>query len=261
MKVIHFQKYQGTGNDFVLIDQRSDIFDLSQAQIVHFCDRRFGVGGDGLMILRDHKEYDFEMIYFNSDGRLGTMCGNGGRCIVKFASDLGLIQQTTTFLAVDGVHKAEINGDIVSLEMINVDTVKTIEEGKRYELNTGSPHYVQIVDDGRILDEIVAIGKEIRYSPTYQEQGINVNLIKIINNNSLQIATYERGVEDETLSCGTGVTAAAVVFGSLFPELNEVFISAKGGDLSVKFIQYNGCFTNVVLTGPALKVFEGSLML
>jgi diaminopimelate epimerase len=188
------------------------------------------------------------------------MCGNGGRCIVKFASDLGLIEQTTTFLAVDGVHKAHINGDIVSLEMINVDTVKTIEEGEKYELNTGSPHYVQIVEDVKLLDAIVAIGKEIRYSPTYQESGINVNLIKIVNINSLQIATYERGVEDETLSCGTGVTAAAMVLGSLFPELNEVFISAKGGDLSVKFTQNEGSFTNVVLTGPALKVFEGSLM-
>lgn len=256
---ISFYKYHGTGNDFILLDQMEHTFDLTTGQIADLCHRRFGIGADGLMMLRKVEGYDFEMVYYNSDGNRSTMCGNGGRCIVKFAFDLGYIGSSCRFLAVDGPHEAVVKGDQVELGMIDVDEVKQIEVDNVYELFTGSPHYVKYISEETELDGIVQQGKSVRYSPAYAEQGINVNLVFENGGPHIHMATYERGVEDETYSCGTGVTAAAISQ-ALKRDLNEdVFVKTKGGNLSVAFVRENNKFTNVVLKGPALSVFKGEV--
>lgn len=257
MKEIQFYKYQATGNDFVLLDQSNVVFDLTESEVAHICHRRYGVGADGLMILRKHNLFDFEMIYYNSNGKLGSMCGNGGRCIVRFAYDQGLIGEKTTFLAVDGEHKATVLETDIALEMINVTNIKVLEKDKTFEIYTGSPHYIDFVKDASALEDIVTYGKSIRYNATYKEKGINVNLVYILDQNKLKIATYERGVEDETYSCGTGVTAASIALGLINKDLKEVFIEAKGGNLSVTFEREGETYTSVVLTGPAINVYEG----
>lgn len=261
MKEIDFYKYQGTGNDFVLINQTEVMYDLSENEICFICNRRFGVGADGLMILRKHPNYDFEMLYYNSDGRPGSMCGNGGRCIVKLAYDEGLIDNKTKFIAADGEHDAVITGDIVGLKMSDVEHVSVIEQGISYELNTGSPHYVSFFKSEEELDQVVNFGKSIRYNDIYKSNGINVNLVYQKADNEIVVATYERGVEDETYSCGTGVTACALVMGLLHNHINHVDIKTKGGKLSVTFKKAGKTFTDIILSGPAIKVFEGRIML
>lgn len=256
---ISFYKYHGTGNDFILLDQMENEFDLTTQEIADLCHRRFGIGADGLMMLRKAEGYDFEMVYYNSDGNRSTMCGNGGRCIVKFAFDLGYIGNSSSFLAVDGPHKAVVKGDEVELGMIDVDKVTQIEVDNVYELFTGSPHYVKYIGKEADLDEIVQVGKSVRYSPVYLDEGINVNLVFENGNSQIQMATYERGVEDETYSCGTGVTAAAISQ-ALKRDLNEeVFVKTKGGNLSVTFDRLDDKFTHVILKGPALFVFKGEV--
>ena len=210
MKQIPFYKYQGAGNDFILIDQREHHY-LKQDQeaiIQKLCDRRFGIGADGLMLLEKADGYDFRMVYFNADGREGSMCGNGGRCIVAFAHFLGLVNQACTFIAVDGPHEAIVKSpNYIELKM---QDVKHIEVGEdHFVLDTGSPHYIQFVSDIDQVD-VVNAGKAIRYNNRFAEKGINVNFVDVHTEQSLRIATYERGVEDETLACGTGVTAAAI---------------------------------------------------
>lgn len=257
---IHFFKYQGAGNDFILIDDRAGIAkDIDYECINQLCDRRFGIGADGLMLLRAHADYDFEMLYFNADGRPGSMCGNGGRCIVAFAKQLGIVDNETNFLAVDGPHYAKIseNGEWIDLQMIDIDTVNT--DGDAYVLNTGSPHYVIQQQELQEFD-VYQQGKAIRNNDTYKKEGINVNFVED-KGDHLFVRTFERGVEDETYACGTGVTAVAL---SMALHKNkrghlETAIKVLGGDLKITF-DYNGKeFTNVFLCGPAKMVFEGDV--
>ena len=256
-----FFKYQGAGNDFVLIDNRDQQFDAGDTALVaRLCDRRFGIGADGLMLLQEKEGYDFEMLYYNADGNLGSMCGNGGRCIVSFAKHLGIIKSKTIFLAVDGEHEATISdtADWVSLKMIDVKHVGKNDE--HYVLNTGSPHYVQLVDQLKELNVFQA-GRAIRYNDTYRQEGINVNFVEP-QNEGYAVRTYERGVEDETLACGTGVTAVALAMALHHNQVGNINtpIKAMGGDLNIRFTHLgNGMFENIYLEGPAKLVFEGVL--
>jgi diaminopimelate epimerase len=206
---IRFSKYQGAGNDFVVIDHRmSPLKNIDSAIVAELCNRRFGIGADGLMFLTEREGYDFEMVYYNADGNIGSMCGNGGRCIVSFAKHLGIIDSEANFLAVDGPHYAKISadGNWVKLQMIDVSIVK--RDGDAYIINTGSPHYIEEVKDLDKLDVFNA-GKTIRNNNTYKEVGINVNFVED-KGDHLFVRTFERGVEDETYACGTGVTAVAM---------------------------------------------------
>ncbi|TDS14521.1 diaminopimelate epimerase [Sphingobacterium paludis] len=253
-----FSKYQGAGNDFILIDNRSAIFGPTDVDFIKkLCDRKFGIGADGLMLLQDIKNFDFEMLYFNADGREGTMCGNGGRCIVAFARDLGIINSETAFLAVDGDHDAKISANQVDLGMIDVQQVTT--DGEAYVLNTGSPHYVSFVENLSELDVYTA-GYRIRNNERYKEEGINVNFIEA-EGNGYFVRTFERGVEDETLACGTGVTAAAmaVAVQQQWEGDIEIPIRVLGGQLYISFNKNGSHFTNVRLKGPADFVFRGEI--
>jgi diaminopimelate epimerase len=257
---IHFHKYQGAGNDFILIDHRmTNLKNIDNNLIKKLCDRRFGIGADGLMFLLNHAEFDFEMVYYNADGNLGSMCGNGGRCIVAFAKHLGIIDSEANFLAVDGPHYAKISaeGNWVDLQMINVEQVA--KDGNAYVLNTGSPHYVEEVTNLKDLDVFNA-GKNIRNNQTYKAQGINVNFVED-KGDHLFVRTFERGVEDETYACGTGVTAVALSMAKHLHQAGhiETDIKVLGGDIIVKFDYDGHVFTNIFLCGPAEKVFEGNV--
>lgn len=258
---LFFEKYQGTGNDFIMIDQRATkyIDHDDQQFIAHLCDRRFGIGADGLILLENSIHNDFKMVYFNADGRQSTMCGNGGRCIVKFAHHLNIFNTEAVFDAIDGEHKALINEDkTISLQMIDVNDVQILDP-KTYELNTGSPHYVAFCD--QMPENIKSAGSTIRYSPKYNQQGINVNFVKNIPD-GLEISTYERGVEDETFSCGTGVTAAALanaIRSNIYGRI-EYPLKTKGGQLKVSFFRnQDSSFTDVWLIGPAERTFGGRI--
>ena len=253
-----FYKYQGAGNDFILIDNRDKTFPTGNTNLYNnLCDRRFGIGADGIMLLELIDGYDFKMVYFNSDGNESSMCGNGGRCLVRFAEELNIAKNECRFLAVDGPHYAKISENTIQLQMIDVDGWK--QHGDDISLQTGSPHYIKWVsnvDEVNVYDE----GKSIRYNNEFKQVGINVNFLTW-ENNALQVRTYERGVEDETLSCGTGVTAAAMAY-AIKHNLTgnvDVPIETKGGSLRVLFHRDNNSFTNVYLIGPAVKVFEGTI--
>jgi len=256
---LNFYKYQGTGNDFILIDNRKLEITLTSEQVKFLCHRRFGIGADGLMLLELEPGFDFKMIYFNSDGNESSMCGNGGRCITAFANHLGLISNRCRFLAVDGPHEALISeNDLVSLKMQDVKDVEIHED--YCFLNTGSPHYVTTVKDIEKFD-VVSEGKKIRYNDRFKAEGTNVNFIEK-KDDSIFVRTYERGVEDETYSCGTGVTAAALVAGlqGLLETRNTCHIKTLGGELNVKFekvLEKN--FYNIWLQGPAKLVFKGQI--
>lgn len=252
----NFHKYQGTGNDFVIIDDRQQTFPASQELIARLCHRRFGIGADGLILLRSHPDRDFEMVYFNADGAEGSMCGNGGRCTVRFAHDLGLFPQETHFLAVDGEHRATASETEIALEMTDVTGMK--QHPNHVFLNTGSPHVVKLVEDVESLD-VVAEGRKIRYDEAFAPGGTNVNFIQPIGENTLFVRTYERGVEDETYSCGTGVTAAALVAHRQLGMSSPVHIRTLGGDLRVAFQQHNGGYTGIQLIGPAIRVYSGQI--
>lgn len=254
---MQFYKYQGTGNDFLLFDNRDQSLQLSTVQIALLCNRHMGVGADGLMLLEQAEGYDFRMVYFNSDGRESTMCGNGGRCLVAFAKSLGIIGPTADFIAIDGPHKATIApGGLISLHMNPVSGIR-IEVGHTI-LNTGSPHYVQVVADVQAVD-VVAEGRKIRNMPQFQPDGINVNFVQL-HDGKLKVRTYERGVEDETLSCGTGVTAAAIAATALFEGIFATDIDTPGGHLVVTFTKDSPkSAKDVVLTGPAKFVFMGEI--
>jgi diaminopimelate epimerase len=254
MKTSKFYKYQGTGNDFVMIDNRDGGFAASQIYIEHLCHRRFGIGADGLILLQNDPNYDFRMVYYNADGNEGSMCGNGGRCVVRFAEDLGVFKNETKFIAVDGEHIAQTNTEVVSLKM---GEVHSLERHIEYDfMNTGSPHYIAYVSDIEAVD-VFAEGKKIRYAEDWVKRGgTNVNFVQIIDANTIYVRTYERGVEDETYSCGTGVTAAALSANLRFGIQSPINIISKGGNLKVSF---EDNFKNIYLTGPAVRVFEGSL--
>lgn len=251
---IAFYKYQGTGNDFVMIDDRSEAFPAQNLKLVQrLCDRKFGVGADGLILIRNKKGFDFEMIYFNADGSQ-SMCGNGARCAVAFSRFLGIIGNETHFLAIDGPHHAKVVGDWIELGMSPVSSLSNA--GQDFFVNTGSPHHVRFVEDVSSYP-VVKEGAEIRYSDTYAPKGTNVNFVTPIASDEIHVRTYERGVEDETLSCGTGVTACALVYGYQ-NELHEVKIKTPGGNLKVRFSESaDGSFQNILLIGPAEQVFEG----
>lgn len=258
---IKFYKYQGTGNDFIILDNRNNEYSsLTTMQINRLCDRRFGIGADGLMMLNNKEGYDFEMIYHNADGKEGSMCGNGGRCMVKFAYHLGIVETTYKFIATDGEHEAEIDTDgIVSLKMKDVNTVQDYHGD--HILDTGSPHYIKMVGDVMSYD-VYQKGKDIRYSSQFNDKGINVNFVEQRDEDHIVVRTYERGVEDETFSCGTGVTASALVNYHNENGFNEVIVITKGGRLSVEFDKVGeNNFANIWLCGPAEKVFEGSVEL
>lgn len=258
---IHFEKYHGTGNDFIIIDDREHKVLLTKDQIENLCDRRFGIGADGLLLLRNKPGHDFEMVYYNSDGLPGSMCGNGGRCIIAFACRLGLIDSSARFLAADGEHEASIISRepmVVRLKMSDVKTVET--DSNFYFLNTGSPHVVVFSEHVSEID-IVKEGRMIRYSDQFKVNGTNVNFIEETNG-ELFVRTYERGVEEETLSCGTGVTAAvlaAVKKGMLNPDLKSCTVRTPGGTLKVYFLRKNEGFEQVFLEGPATLVYKGSV--
>lgn len=255
---IHFHKYQATGNDFVLIDNRTGAYSFTTAQIQKICDRRFGVGADGLILIEKDPTFDFNLNYYNSDGSQ-SLCGNGGRAGVVMAASLGLLNNKTTFNAYDGAHEAELlPTGIVRLKMNPVTEVKKM--GTDYFINTGSPHHLSFVTDLKkypVFEE----GQKIRYSKGYEPNGSNVNFIELGSNNTISVRTYERGVEDETFSCGTGVTAAALA-ASYHGYKSPVQVNVQGGALSVEFkTGQAGIFDEIFLIGPAKMVFAGYLEL
>ncbi len=254
-----FYKYEGAGNDFILIDDRNNTFDLNNQKLLAFlCDRRFGIGADGLMLLQNQQGYDFKMIYYNSDGREGSMCGNGGRCIVAFASFLGLINDKTRFLATDGEHKAEVIApDYIKLQM--QDVIKIDNTDGKYFLNTGSPHYI-IFDSDIAKKDVFTEGRKIRNSPRFKAEGTNVNFVEE-NEDHLFIRTYERGVENETLACGTGIVASAIsVAYKNNASIKTYVVRALGGSLKVSFNRKTSeHFTDIWLEGPATLVFKGEI--
>ena len=249
--IVDFYKYEGTGNDFIIIDDRSQLFDISNNDLISsMCDRKFGIGADGLILLRNHETFDFEMLYFNSDGYMSSMCGNGGRCIVHFVNYLKIIDDTTKFVAVDGVHEARIDVKNVLLKMQNVKNI--IDENNSYILDTGSPHYVKFVNDISNFN-VLKQGKIIRQKFT---DGINVNFVEI--GNYILVRTYERGVENETLSCGTGVVASALaIHFSKKSKNNSIDIKTNGGDLNVTFEYDSKNYSNIWLKGTAKMIFSG----
>lgn len=256
---IPFYKYQGTGNDFVMIDNRENVFDKTNLKMVQqLCDRRFGVGADGLILIENIDDLDFNMIYFNADGTQ-SFCGNGSRCAVAFAKFLGIIEKQAFFLSTDGEHEAWINADgEISLKMHDVEEVEV--GGDFYFINTGSPHYIVESKDVKAID-VKNDGAAIRYNERFKTEGTNVNFVSY-KDNELDIRTYERGVEDETLSCGTGVTAAAL---SLAHKSNlgagKIKVNAVGGELHVGFRTKDGNYTDIWLIGPAKQVFKGEVEL
>jgi diaminopimelate epimerase len=257
--MIHFCKYQGAGNDFIVLDNRDNTYDgLTTVQIQHLCDRRFGIGADGLMLMNLKTGYDFEMQYFNADGNASTLCGNGARCMVRFAADNGLHQYTYRFWAVDGEHEGEIdNQNNIRLKMNDVRRIE--QNADHFILNTGSPHFVKYVQHLAEVD-VPETGRTIRYSKAFAEEGININLVESLSEDRIYVRTYERGVEDETLSCGTGVTAAALVSAHNERGFNRIEVKTPGGNLSVEFNKVDDeVFENIWLCGPAEFVFRGEI--
>jgi len=253
---IHFFKYQGTGNDFVVLDNRDGRYQgLDNVQIEKLCNRKFGIGSDGLMMLELAGGYDFKMVYYNADGNLGSMCGNGGRCLVKFAHDMGIHSSHYRFIATDGEHEAFIRDGRIHLKMQDVHAVEKRDQVKI--LNTGSPHYVSFVDNVGGMD-VFGEGRKIRYGAEFQDKGINVNFV-CKHDNGIRVRTYERGVENETLSCGTGVTAAAIAHSSVDGR-QEVAIKVEGGALAVSFNRISEQqYEDIWLIGPAEFVFKGEI--
>ena len=253
-----FYKYQGTGNDFIVIDNRLQEFDKNNAKLIErLCDRKFGIGADGLILLEDHGSLDFTMVYFNADGNQSSMCGNGGRCIVHFAKFLGIIEEHAHFEAIDGEHHAKIIDDLVHLQMQNVDQIKSLNGD--FILDTGSPHFVRPVQEVKQID-VAQEGAKIRYSDAYKVEGINVNFVEELGNDKFAVRTYERGVENETLSCGTGVTAMALAMHSLGKVSDdEAILPTEGGTLRVTFQSTASGYNNIWLIGPAVQVFKGAI--
>lgn len=261
MQSIHFYKYQGAGNDFIIVDNRKNNIRLDQNHIKLLCNRRFGIGADGFMLLQNSDQADFEMIYHNADGRIGTMCGNGGRCIVAFAKKLGIISDETDFVAIDGHHTASINdkGNWVSLKMQDVNQIDASDSF--YVLDTGSPHYVKPVSELEGLD-VPLEGAKIRNSEPYINEGINVNFVSS-DNEGYFVRTFERGVEDETLACGTGVTAVALAMAYQNKQQGSIQtpIRTPGGNMLIRFQADNDSFHDIFLEGPAEYVYEGTVAL
>ena len=253
-----FYKYQGTGNDFVMIDNRLGAFDKNNTDLIaHLCNRRTGIGADGLILLESETDYDFRMVYFNADGNESSMCGNGGRCIVAFANFLGIIDENTEFIAIDGPHLARIDKAYVELKMQEVSAVVS---NKNYHiLDTGSPHYVALQPGLQAID-MNAEGSKIRHSAPFDASGVNVNFAEKIDEDTFAIRTYERGVEGETLSCGTGATAVAIaMYHSNQTASKTISLKTQGGNLQVRFEPLESSYSDVWLCGPTKQVFKGEL--
>jgi diaminopimelate epimerase len=258
--ITEFFKYHGTGNDFIIIDNRKGSFEPVMEMIYRLCHRRFGIGADGLMLLEPSSDANFRMRYYNSDGKEGSMCGNGGRCITAFARRIGLIENDAFIEAFDGRHHALIisETDAVTMVKLDMNDVNSIEQREGYFfLDTGSPHHVVFVNALKSLD-VVSEGKKIRYGDKYKGVGTNVDFAEQIGD-KLFVRTYERGVEDETLSCGTGVTAAAIAWSMINPGISNVLIDPPGGALSVSFRENAGRYSEVCLEGPAAFIYKGEL--
>lgn len=256
---ITFYKYQGTGNDFIIVDNRLHTIDKNDTKrIATLCDRRFGIGADGFILLETDEISDFKMVYYNADGNESSMCGNGGRCIVAFANFLGIIENETEFVAIDGLHKAKIENETVHLQMQDVSEIEMFENHQF--LDTGSPHHVEMVSG--ITDfEVKSNGSRIRYGKPYNEIGSNVNFVEQISSNHFAVRTYERGVEDETLSCGTGVTAVAIAMHKSGKTQSEsIDLKVQGGQLEVTFKSDNNGYTDIWLVGTAEQVFKGEFV-
>jgi len=255
--IIEFYKYHGTGNDFVLIDNRSLFFDKNNLELISkICSRHTGVGADGLILLENDNHYDFKMIYFNSDGKKTSMCGNGGRCVISFAKKLNIIDDNVTFLAIDGLHEGIINDDIIKIKMIKVSNIDEVHNGCL--LDTGSPHFVKFCTSVNNIN-VFQSGRELRNNKEISEDGVNINFTEIIDNSSIKVRTYERGVENETLSCGTGVIASALSAHSKgLVDSNRIKISTLGGELFVSF-DFKNVYDNIWLEGPAIEVFKGQI--
>jgi len=255
--IVQFYKYQGTGNDFILIDDRAERLEIKNEHILKLCSRKFGIGSDGVIIIRDKKGFDFEMIFYNPDGSQ-SFCGNGSRCAVLFAYHMGVITRETKFLSTDGVHEAIIkDGSIVELKM-NDPVIFNQKGDLTFFINTGSPHYVEFRNEIDDLD-FVNESKKIRYNEEYNDDGVNVNFVEK-NGVGIKMRTYERGVENETLSCGTGVTAAALAFADCETiESGEIEVITAGGKLKVRYNNNAGQFTDIWLIGPAQYVFKGDM--
>lgn len=256
--MLSFYKYQGCGNDFVIFDNRDNSIKLNQKEISFLCDRKFGIGADGLMLLQNKPNYDFEMIYYNSDGKPSSMCGNGGRCLTQFAYDRGIVKERFLFIATDGEHEAFIaQNKWIHLKMKDVN--KVLFDNDDFVINTGSPHFVKITSNVKEID-VFNEGKSIRYNQTYKAEGINVNFVEKTDEDNIFVRTYERGVENETLSCGTGVTACALACYHNENGFNRVEVDTLGGNLAVEFDkigEHN--FSNIWLCGPATFVFKGEI--
>ena len=252
---IPFYKYQGTGNDFVMIDNRSKRFPKENtAVILKICDRNFGIGADGIILIENDTDFDFRMLYFNADGSQ-TFCGNGGRCAVAFANHLEIITLKTNFIAFDGGHFAKIENDIVALQMIDVTEV-IIKENSVFAY-TGTQHHIELVENLENYP-VFEMGRKIRNS--YPAPGSNVNFVEQVNHNTFQVRTYEKGVENETLACGTGVTAVAIAMHKTKKTTEQrIKLPVMGGDLQVSFDENEGKYNNVFLKGPAEFVFKGDI--
>ena len=253
----NFYKYQGTGNDFVMIDNRSQTFPKENIEVIsNLCNRHFGIGADGVILIENDSQLDFKMIYFNADGSQ-TFCGNGGRCAVAFAKYLTIIKNNTNFTAVDGPHYAEVKDSIISLKMIDVDNIQ-IQENSVF-IYTGTQHHVEMVDSLTAYP-VYENGKKIRDS--YNYPGSNVNFVEQINTSTFKVRTYEKGVENETLACGTGVTAVAIAMHKTNKTIsNLISLPVQGGSLEVSFIEENGLYKNIFLKGPAAFVFKGVIQI
>jgi diaminopimelate epimerase len=259
---ISFHKYHGTGNDFIMLDNRDGKYSaLTEKQVEFLCDRRFGIGADGLILLENDADSDFKMVYYNSDGRISSMCGNGGRCIAAYAKSLSIIKDSTKFLAIDGMHEAIIKSDnpvVAKLKMKDVEEVERI--GEDMFLNTGSPHYVRFVRNA-ITTDVVGEGRNIRNSERYKSEGTNVNFVEPLSD-KLVVRSYERGVEDETLSCGTGIVASALASvskGFIKADKGICNIKAMGGTLKVHYEKSGSGFKNIWLEGEATYVYKGEI--
>lgn len=253
---LEFYKYHGTGNDFVIVDNRAGQISLNQKQIQSLCKRRFGIGADGLMLLELAEGFDFKMVYYNSDGQPSSMCGNGGRCLVKFAQDVGQIKDTAHFTAVDGEHHAVIRDGRVELHM--ADTQSPVEKDSGDFLDTGSPHHILRVEDAKKA-EVFMEGRKLRHE-IYGVEGANINFVEVQNPKSIFVRTYERGVEDETYSCGTGVTASAIIaYNNQWVNTKAVGITTLGGPLEVTFEPTGKGFEKVWLKGPVVHVYMGTI--
>ena len=256
MQELHFYKYQGTGNDFVMVDNREQQFDRKNIGLVkQLCHRKYGIGADGLILIESHSNADFEMVYYNSDGSQ-SLCGNGSRCAVHFARFLGIIGDNAQFIAIDGLHEAYMIKEQVYLRMHNVNKVERYEEDMF--INTGSPHYIRFVKELTKAD-MVEEGRKIRNSDIFRKEGTNVNFAEPTEEGKLYVRTYERGVEDETLSCGTGVTAVALA-SSYLGYKSPIKLVTPGGQLQVAFnVKGEDSFTDIYLSGPATMVFAGKI--